>query len=240
MAMTALAPYSGEKENVKKALTNAQNFLSRIQTDKGGYANMGQENSTSAAQALIGIVLSGDDPTSEKYTKNGNNVIDSILSYRIGAGFKWIDSEKKVNDMATEQVLAALVQYQFVMDGKGSIFVWSKEKTPADVEPKPVPDQEPDHEKDQDQKETPKDTEPQPDSQEEPKEQAKDSNQPPENKDQGTEPVDSQNKEATDDSSKGHKLPNTSLYGWDLVLLFGFGLLLTALGFIIYRKTSRV
>ncbi|MGG3571502.1 DUF4430 domain-containing protein [Bacillus gobiensis] len=240
MAMTALAPYKDKNEKVKTALAKAGDFLSSTQTDKGGYASLGQENSISAAQALIGIVLSGDDPTSEKYTKNGNNVIDAILSYRTGNGFKWIDSENGVNDMATEQVLNSLIQYQSVQDGKGSIYVWTKEQTPSETKPTPAPD------KDSDQEQTPKpeqDPKPEKDPKPEPEQQPTDSSQKPaaDNQNKSQAPADdSQNKEKAADSTEGHKLPNTSLYGWDLVVWFGSGLLLILLGFIIYRKTLHV
>lgn len=229
MAMTALAPYSNENENVKKALAKAQDFLSRTQTNKGGYTSLGQENSISAAQALIGIVLSGDDPISEKYTKNGNNVIDAILSYRTGNGFKWIVSENGVNDMATEQVLNSLIQYQAVQDGKGSIYVWSKGQTPSEAEPAPVPD----HHSDQEQ--NPK---PEQDQKPNPGKQPAESSQDKKNEPQ-VSAGDLQNKETAVDS-EGHKLPDTSLYGWDLVIWFGAGLLFVLLGFFIYRKTIRV
>lgn len=233
MAMTALAPYKDKNEKVKMALEKAGNFLSSTQTNKGGFASLGQENSVSAAQALIGIVLSGDDPTSEKYTKDGNNVIDAILSYRSGNGFKWIESENGVNDMATEQVLNSLIQYQSLQDGKGSIYVWTMEQTPSETEPAPAPDKDPN----QEQNPKPEDPKPEQDPKPEPEteQQPADSSQTPDNVKQ-YQPQASENNE-TLDVTEGHKLPNTSLYGWDLVIWFGTGLLFIVLGYFIYRKT---
>lgn len=121
MGLISLAPYKGRAE-VKEAIDAAVDKLSAIQSDDGGYSSWHTANSESSSQVIIGLCANGIDPTNEKFTKNGKNPIDAILSYEVeGGGFQHTKGTG-YNGMGTEQALEALESYKMFKEGKGSLY----------------------------------------------------------------------------------------------------------------------
>lgn len=122
MALTALAPYR-ERKDVKEAIDKAVDSLSKIQKEDGSFESWNIKNCESAAQVIIGLCANGIDPTDSRFTKNGVNVIDSLLSFRNKeGGFLHISSDKKSDIKATEQAVQALEAYKNFMEEKGCIY----------------------------------------------------------------------------------------------------------------------
>ncbi|PFK43290.1 cell wall anchor protein [Bacillus cereus] len=142
MVLSALSPYQKQPE-VKRAVEKAVKYLSSKQLSTGGFEADGQENSNSVAQAIIGLAVTGVDPTGKSFTKNHVNAVQNLISYQLANGeFKWLPSDKNGNSMATEQAFLALVQYRAFVDGKGSIYDWTSsltEQDPLPVEQPKVP-----------------------------------------------------------------------------------------------------
>ena len=124
MALQALAKYQDQAE-VKKATEEALACMSKRQNDDGGF---GSEMSGSAAssestvQMLVGLCEMGvslDDP---RFVKNGNTLLDDLMSYyKPGKGFEHV-RDYGVNQMATEQSLYALDAAQRAAQGKNSLY----------------------------------------------------------------------------------------------------------------------
>ena len=134
MVFSALAPYQNQAE-VKQALEKAKQYLASTQTDKGGFTSGGVENANSVAEVVLGLAAADIDPTSTTYTKNNHNAVQNLLSYQLeNGGFKWLPTDTEEDSMATEQAMLALVQYKSYLNGKGSIFDWTKASTPTDEE----------------------------------------------------------------------------------------------------------
>ncbi|WP_459502346.1 DUF4430 domain-containing protein [Bacillus sp. C1] len=132
MVLSALAPYQKQPE-VKHAVYKAVQYLSNKQLSTGGFEADGQENSNSVAQAIIGLAITGIDPTSKAFTKNNVNAVRNLISYQLANGeFKWLPSDKEGSGMATEQAFLALVQYKAFVNGKGSIYDWTNSLTEND------------------------------------------------------------------------------------------------------------
>lgn len=133
MALQALAPYYEEKtiykiENlagemveisVKQAVDQALVILSKLQKPDGDYASWGTENVESTAQVLIALCsLDINYASDERFIKNGNNLLDGIMKYRMEDGgfthsFRYDEENisarpNESNSMAGEQVLCAL------------------------------------------------------------------------------------------------------------------------------------
>ena len=105
MAVQALAPYS-EDVSVQKAIERAMNFLS---TAKIVYCE-------SAAQLLIAMTTLGMDTTAVE------SVLDTLMAfYQQGKGFTHT-LDGKVNAMATEQALHALVAVERYYDGDKTLY----------------------------------------------------------------------------------------------------------------------
>ena len=126
----ALHPYYNNDSEVKKAMDDSVDKLSEVQKEDGGF-NDGWSKDTninSAAQALMAITLTGQDPTSKKFTKTEGNVVDYILSLQNEDGsFNWMKDNAGTKGMVTEQVVYALDQYLYYLEDKGSIWNFNKE-----------------------------------------------------------------------------------------------------------------
>ncbi|WP_407868284.1 S-layer homology domain-containing protein [Paenibacillus sp. P36] len=122
MALQALAKYQS-REKVKAATDKAVEALSNMQNNSGGYATWGTENLESAAQVLMALCELGIRPDDRRFTKNGHNLVDNLLSYyREGKGFLHTADGSGENLMSTEQAFYTLVNVQRVDAGKTSLY----------------------------------------------------------------------------------------------------------------------
>lgn len=133
MALTALSRYS-DNIKVKEATEKALDFLSNMQNERGGFSDSSFENAESSAQvtvALSALKIPLDDP---RFLKNGNSVIDNLLSYYIaGEGFKHTYDDAHSNAMATEQCFYALVAALRFSEGKSGLYEMENLKRHPDV-----------------------------------------------------------------------------------------------------------
>ena len=122
MALQALAAYRTGDKAVQSAVDKALKTLSDMQQADGGYSSWGTLNSESCAQVIIALTALGIDPAKDsRFAKNGLTVLDALLSFALGGGFRHTaDGER--NDMATEQALCALTAYARLLDGKTALY----------------------------------------------------------------------------------------------------------------------
>ncbi|WP_436866216.1 DUF4430 domain-containing protein [Bacillus fungorum] len=130
MVLSALAPYQ-DREDVKPAVQKAVAYLYNEQLENGGFSADGQENSNSAAQAIIGLSLVKDVDQNRLH-----KAVQNLLSYQLPNGeFKWLPGDQNGSGMATEQALLALLQFKDL--GK-SIYDWSNVVIGEVIKPKPI------------------------------------------------------------------------------------------------------
>ena len=88
MTLTALAPYyRAGNANVTAAAEKALSFLSASQRNAGDFSSYGIFNTESTAQVLTALTSMGIDPlTDARFIKNGNTVLDGLLTYRLADG----------------------------------------------------------------------------------------------------------------------------------------------------------
>ncbi len=124
MAISALAPYYSTNTDVKSAIDIAINRLSQIQdANDGGFASYKTKNSESCSQVIIGLCANGIDPTTDdRFTKNGKNPMDALLTFATGDNKGFGHADNNINAMGTEQGLEALAAYKLFKLGKGSIY----------------------------------------------------------------------------------------------------------------------
>lgn len=133
MVLSALAPYQ-DRPDVKPAVEKAVAYLYNEQLENGGFSADGQENSNSAAQAIIGLSLVKDVDQHRLH-----KAMQNLLSYQLPNGeFKWLPSDQNGSGMATEQAFLALLQFKDL--GK-SIYDWSNVSVP-EIDKKPNVDSE--------------------------------------------------------------------------------------------------
>ncbi|MBB3112765.1 prenyltransferase beta subunit [Paenibacillus phyllosphaerae] len=121
MTLTALAPYTSQAD-VQAAVDKAVNWLSVNQKANGGYLSWGTDASESVAQAIIALASQGIDPTESRFTKNGVNLVQKLLSFRQANGTFSHTPTGTSNSIATEQALQALVAYESYKTGGNRLY----------------------------------------------------------------------------------------------------------------------
>lgn len=102
--------------------------LSRMQMPDGGYGSGGVRNCESCAQVLTALSAFGiDAETDPRFLKNGNSVLDAMLSYRLADGsFAHTKNENgkagTFNVLATDQAAYALVARWRCVSGMRSLY----------------------------------------------------------------------------------------------------------------------
>jgi hypothetical protein len=96
-----------------------------MQNNNGGFSTFGHETSESSVQVLVALCSLGISPEDSRFVKNGNSVLDSVLSYSLNGGAFRHTKSGSENLMATEQVLYGLVAYKRFSEGKNSLYSMS-------------------------------------------------------------------------------------------------------------------
>ena len=130
MVITALAPYYNDNTSVHNAVDNALLCLSKMQDESGEFKSYGVKNCESAAQVLCALSALGIDAKSdERFIKNSTTILDTIISYKLDNGSYSHVKNGGESDIATVQVLCALIAYNRFLDGNGSLYIFDKKTT---------------------------------------------------------------------------------------------------------------
>lgn len=122
MVLTALSSHS-EDEAVKTSIDKAVTALSSIQRESGCFVSDNEENCESTAQVFIAMCSLGIDVNDSRFVKNGNTVLDGLMSfYTSEGGFVHHVGDEEINQMSTEQALCALAGYKRFKEGKSGVF----------------------------------------------------------------------------------------------------------------------
>ncbi len=125
--ITAMAIYSlsFEKDTpqVKAAIDKATLFLSERQKASGGFTSFGIETAEGSAQVILALCSVGINPeTDTRFIKNGNSVVDALLSYvKESGGFSHTISGSE-NIKATSQAMLAIYACERFFNGEKFIF----------------------------------------------------------------------------------------------------------------------
>jgi len=121
MALSALSLY-GERDGVADAVGPALARLSRLQRESGGFTSFASTNSESVSQAIIALCSLGVSVSDERFVKEGNSLLDNLMSYYLpGSGFEH-ELGGGPDVMATEQALCALAALRRQHAGLNAFF----------------------------------------------------------------------------------------------------------------------
>lgn len=126
MVLQALSNYR-HMEKVEEAVKKALVMLQNSQNENGGFSTSGSASCESSAQVLTALCMLGIDYNSPQFTKNGKTVLDDILSYYTGEGFRHIKNGEE-NQMATEQAFYSLVALDRHINGKANLYAMTDKK----------------------------------------------------------------------------------------------------------------
>lgn len=122
MVLQSLAKYQ-DNTKVKKAIEEALDCMSKMQSKDGGFSSWGTPNSESCIQMIVALCELGVPLDDERFVKNGNTILDNLMSYyKKGKGFFHTPDERSTNQMASEQGLYALVAASRARFGKNSLY----------------------------------------------------------------------------------------------------------------------
>ena len=125
MALQALYNYKSQSA-VNAAAERAFTRLSNEQLDNGGFLYGTSETSESAAQVIVALTIWGINPDSDsRFVKNGNSVLDNLLSYYIEEEAMFAHQGTTSNNMATDQACYALVAYNRLLTGQPALYDFS-------------------------------------------------------------------------------------------------------------------
>lgn len=117
MALQALAKYQSQPK-VDAAIQRALAYLSGEQNRNGGFDTL-----EGTAQVLVALCELGLGPDYAPLTKNGNTLLDGLLSFRASNGSFVHTREQSGNDqMASEQGLYALAASIRAMEGRSPLY----------------------------------------------------------------------------------------------------------------------
>ncbi len=105
MVLTALAKYKN-RADVQSSIDKGLSYLQTTQDiNTGGIIAWGEENPYSASAVLQGLIAVGENPLSQKWTKNGKTIVDSLMKYYKDGHF---ENAAGIDEMLTEQAFIAL------------------------------------------------------------------------------------------------------------------------------------
>ena len=135
MALQALAKYQDQKA-VKEATERALDCMGKKQDENGGYSNMwGDANSESVVQMLVALCELGIGWNDERFVKNGNTLLDNLLTFRTSAGgfYHIADGSDGDNQMSAEQGFYGLISCLRFQKGQNSLYRMSDAITIGDA-----------------------------------------------------------------------------------------------------------
>ena len=121
MALQALAKYQ-DQDAVSSAIDKALACLSDMQKNDGGYECYGVSNSESVVQVIVGLCELGIDLEDARFIKNGNTLMDNLMSFRLADGSFCHTIESGANQMGSEQGLYGIVAALRAAEGKNSLY----------------------------------------------------------------------------------------------------------------------
>ena len=122
MALQALAKYRSQPK-VEESINKALKCLSSMQEVDGGYSSWGTDNSESVVQVIVALCELGIDLNDSHFVKNGNTLLDNLLTFRKPDGsFIHTASGSGSDQMASEQGLYGLVAALRAEKGLSSLY----------------------------------------------------------------------------------------------------------------------
>lgn len=122
MTIQALTPYYAQ-DAVKAAVDRAITWLSGYQNAQGAFTSWGSTNSGSVSQVIVALAGVGVDPHSDpRFIKNGNSLIDALLTFATPEGGFKHTLKGSVNSMATDQATYALVAYDRLINNHNRLY----------------------------------------------------------------------------------------------------------------------
>ncbi|KYK21155.1 hypothetical protein AYK21_05335 [Thermoplasmatales archaeon SG8-52-2] len=109
-AAAIMALISAGEENDSKVITDGLSHLKTLQTNNGGFRSWSETNAASTAWAVMAIVATNNNPTSNYWKKNGNDPITYLINLQQKDGsFNWAEDKSINPEWMTTYAIPALL-----------------------------------------------------------------------------------------------------------------------------------
>ncbi len=109
LALTALAPYENQEQQLSTAVENGLQFLSEQQEESGALLQEGTPSCQATAQVIVALCSLQLDLQDSKFIKNGKTLIDGLQQFAAsGGGFYETENASSVQVEATQAAVLAL------------------------------------------------------------------------------------------------------------------------------------
>jgi hypothetical protein len=134
-AAAIMALISAGEENDSKVITDGLSHLKTLQSSNGGFRSWSETNAASTAWAVMAIVTTNNNPTSNYWKKNGNDPIGYLLNLQQEDGsFNWAEDKSINPEWMTSYAIIALLGKFYPVNINESAY---KENNPPNKPNKP-------------------------------------------------------------------------------------------------------
>ncbi len=134
--LAALAPYQAD-EKVAAVIDRALAFLKASQNpETAGFGFMGSDSAETISMAVIGLSALGINPCGPDFTKNGQTMLDALLTFvNADGGMRSYDGSSNI--LTTYQSLCALEAYARFAEQRAAFYDFSdvRQQPPEDTTP---------------------------------------------------------------------------------------------------------
>ncbi len=120
-----------QKTTVREAVEKGLNYLSSAQSENGAMINWGKPSCETTAQTIVALCTLGIDiETDERFIKNGNTLMDGLMSYKLESGgfAHSFEGLGKADGYASTQGMYAVISYLRSKNGYRNLFDMREEQ----------------------------------------------------------------------------------------------------------------
>lgn len=107
MVITALSNHKDIK-GVEEIINSSIDYINSKQLESGGFESYGDENPYTLSAVIQALIANEEDISSKRWVKNGNTLLDALLTFKTGDHFEFKSQWGTETKMSTEQAMLAL------------------------------------------------------------------------------------------------------------------------------------
>ncbi|SUY46097.1 surface/cell-adhesion protein [Clostridium putrefaciens] len=107
MVITALSNHKDIK-GIEEIINSSIEYINNKQLESGGFESYGKENPYTLSSVIQALISNEDDIFSKRWVKNGNTLLDALLTFKTGDHFEFKSEWGTETKMSTEQAILAL------------------------------------------------------------------------------------------------------------------------------------
>ncbi|SUY46835.1 surface/cell-adhesion protein [Clostridium putrefaciens] len=141
MVITPLSKYKHIK-GVEEIINSCIEHINSKQLKTAGFEAFGNENPYTLSAVIQALIANKENIFSSKWVKDGNTLLDALLTFKTGDHFEFKSQWGAESNMATEQAALALIDIYNNKSIYESIYILEEEETEEEVKEEEVKEEE--------------------------------------------------------------------------------------------------